>query len=190
MQLQPQRQQQPQQTLGDGVCRESEHVHHSRSLDQTFQDEVADDDARWDHLGCPAEQLEGREGSCSKSPQGFGNEDCEPGQELAWAEAPPGFGEGPGEDRSAKTGSEQAVAVRAPRTWSCQVCTFVGNRAQILSCAMCNAVRGTSWGYYQSAVAERSTTTPTSESGPEGERRGHGRASALRGMAPSESAYL
>ena len=183
--VQPQPQQQQQQILEDGACRESEHAHHSDSPDQSFRDEAADDDANWDHLGCPAEQLEGREGNCSKSPQGLCDEDCEAGQELAWAESPPGFGEGPGEVHSAKTGSEQTGTARAPRTWSCQVCTFAGTRAQILRCAMCNAVRGTGWGYYQSAVAEQSAPPPTSDSGPEGERRGHGRASASRGMAPS-----
>ena len=59
---------------------------------------------------------------------------------------PPGFRQGPGEDHSTKTGSEQAGTVCASRAWPCQVCIFAGNRANILRCAMCNAVRGTSWG--------------------------------------------
>ena len=44
-----------------------------------------------------------------------------------------------------------------------QVCTFSSNRAQILRCAICDAVRGTSWEYYkitqaQSSPAERPAT--------------------------------
>ena len=179
-------QQQPQQTSVDGACRESEHVHHGVSLDQTFPDEAADDDASWEPFGCPAEQLEGWEGSCIDVGQGFPDEECEAGQELAWAEPPPGFGEGPGEDHSAQTGSEQAGTARAPRTWPCQVCTFAENRAQILRCAMCNAVRGTSWGRYHSATAEQSvipTPSMPTDSAREGEQRGSGRASASNGMA-------
>ena len=30
--------------------------------------------------------------------------------------------------------------MRAPRPRSCQVCTFAGNRAQVLRCAMCNVL--------------------------------------------------
>jgi len=37
-----------------------------------------------------------------------------------------------------------------------QVCTFADNRVQILRCAMCDAVRGTSWAYFRTTQAEAS----------------------------------
>ena len=192
-----QQQEQQQQRLGGGACKEAQHVQHDSALKQGFQDEAADSCAiwqDWDHLGCTGEQLEGMEESCSDAGQGFGDEDCKPGQEFAWAEPPPGFGEGSGEEvHAAKSGSEQTVAVRAPRTWPCQVCTFAGNRAQVLRCAMCNAVRGTSWEYYQSSVADRSalaTPSMSTDSGPKGELKVCRKASASQGEAVPSSACL
>ena len=40
-----------------------------------------------------------------------------------------------------------------------QVCTFSDNRVQILRCAMCDAVRGTSWDYYRLTGEEASALT-------------------------------
>ena len=59
-----------------------------------------------------------------------------------------------------------------------QVCTFSGNRAQILRCAICDAVRGTSWGYYRATQAEASPPVERPAAGP-GETRG--RAAAQKG---------
>ena len=194
LQAQPQQQQlleqqDQQQILGVGDCTGPLCVHHDSILNQSFQGEATDSGAAWqdwEPLGYPAEQLEGWEGSCSDVGQGFADEECEADQELAWAEAPPGFGEGLGEDGHDTSSSKQAVAMHAPRTWSCQVCTFAGNRAQVLRCALCDAVRGTSWGRYHSAAAEQSVlpipSMPT-DSASGGEQRGSGRASASEGMA-------
>ena len=185
----PHMQTQQQHILGVGDCTGPPCVHHNSILNQSFHDEATDSGAAWqdwEPLGCPAEQLEGWEGSCSDVGQAFADEDCEADQELAWAEPPPGFGEGLGEDAHDTLGSKQAVAMHAPRTWSCQVCTFAGNRAQVLRCALCDAVRGTSWRRYQSAAAEQSvlpTPSMPTESAPGGEQRGSGRASASNGMA-------
>ena len=189
MQAQPQQQQQQQHILEVGDCTGPPCVHHNSILNESFQDEATDSGAGWqdwEPVSCPAEQLEGREGSCNDVGQGCADEECEADQELAWAEPPPGFGEGLGEDAHDTLSSKQAVAVHAPRTWSCQVCTFAGNRAQVLRCALCDAVRGTSWGRYHSATAAQSVlpipSMPT-DSASGGEQRGSGRASASKGMA-------